>query len=171
MTNLSEEAKKCRIEVIEAVKVTIDDFRQIKGATFSLTKSLLVHLSDAAGRLGYISCPSETDAEWLYDVVWYKMGVEDHLTNVFLTMESELSDRSINGIRYDFQKLLISNAPVKIMLCLAPSKESKGISKLTEKFQNWINACENVRPGEQFLIMIWDDYESDSVFEYQLMKE
>lgn len=74
--------------------------------------------------------------EWLYDVIWYKMGDKDQLRSVILTMESELSDRSINGIRYDFQKLLVSNAPVKVLFCMCPAKMFPEFTKYKKSVNN-----------------------------------
>jgi hypothetical protein len=53
--------------------------------------------------------------EWLYDLVWYRNNKDKRLASVPLVLESEWH---LDGfeIRVDFEKLLLANSPLKVMV-------------------------------------------------------
>ena len=56
------------------------------------------------------------DCEWLYDLIWYRNTEPDnHLAEVYLVLESEW-DMSPSAIKYDFEKLLLAKATLKVMV-------------------------------------------------------
>ena len=71
---------------------------------------------DEGAKRGFRSRPSyKTNAgEWLYDFVWREFDENDNLLRIELAMEIEVSDMHLKGIRYDFNKLLQSDAKFKI---------------------------------------------------------
>ncbi|QNR23977.1 hypothetical protein [Croceimicrobium hydrocarbonivorans] len=119
-------------------------------------------------RLEY--CPSTKNAEWLYDFVAYSLDEHGELERVVLCLESEVSDRKLEGIRYDFQKLLLCNAPIRVMLTVVKDSEENTLNGLFQSFQNWIEACENPKPGDRFLILLWDDCDTGEVHHRVLLK-
>jgi hypothetical protein len=68
---------------------------------------------------GYEYAPSGTTGEWLYDHVWYRVasyhGVERTVC-VPLVMECEWHN-SLSAIAEDFDKLLVSNAELRVLVC------------------------------------------------------
>ena len=73
---------------------------------------------DEGFNLGYNSRPSYKSkaGEWLYDFIWRKFDGEDNFLELVLAMEIELSENTFKGFRYDFNKLLQSDATYKIFV-------------------------------------------------------
>ncbi len=95
---------------------------------------------------------------WLFDLVVVQesaseiAGQQKYLTNIVLAMESEISD-NFNGVMYDFQKLLISNAEYKAMVFRCHSSE---LESYFEYMKKNINAYK-VANGNFFLIGYLND--------------
>src|SRR5690606_23789575 len=77
-------------------------------------------------KFGAAGCPGRCNSEWLYDLVWYRNNEAGLLHQIGLIMESEWS-RAMEEIRYDFEKLLVAKAPIKVMVfqCGGPDFEAK----------------------------------------------
>ena len=58
------------------------------------------------------------DHEWLLDVIWFRAD-----DGVLLALESEWERRTTGFVRDDFQKLLATKAPIKLMLFDSGGKE------------------------------------------------
>lgn len=56
------------------------------------------------------------DREWLYDLVWYDNNSDGLLKSVRLVAESEWAT-TLKGVKYDFEKLLVANSELKVMVC------------------------------------------------------
>lgn len=67
-------------------------------------------------RLGFQVLPAGRSGEWLYDLVWRRLDANRNLIGVPLAVEIEVSDSSLGGIRYDFNKLLQAQAGHKLMV-------------------------------------------------------
>ncbi|MCM0613729.1 hypothetical protein KFJ24_14685 [Marinobacter sediminum] len=67
-------------------------------------------------RLGFQVLPAGSRGEWLYDLVWRRLDANRNLTCMPLAVEIEMSDSSLGGIRYDFNKLLQAHANHKLMV-------------------------------------------------------
>lgn len=67
-------------------------------------------------RLGFQVLPSGRRGEWLYDLLWRRLDANRNLIDVPLAVEIEVSDSSLGGIRYDFNKLLQAQAGHKLMV-------------------------------------------------------
>jgi len=131
-----------------------------------------------------------TVKEWLYDLLWFKYNrnKEYALTETVLVMESEWkwgkrqknkddnNEEELNDsekiaanyypeVMYDFQKLLVSNSPIKVLVFKA---RSIGIGKEIEKFlyflQERINESAYTRDDDYFLIAY---YKKKSRNEYE----
>ncbi len=116
------------------------------------------------------------DSEWLYDIVWYKDELDKNgdkvLLDVPLIMESEISDRSINGLRYDFEKLLLAKPTTKVFLCMAEPNYSKNAvknvkDKLEISFEKFMYGN---KENDRVLLLIWDDYNTGKLFPYIFQK-
>lgn len=98
--------------------------------------------------------------EWMYDLHWYKEG-NDHYTtvNLPLVMECEWQHRhrrerqkvAYSGIKYDFQKLLITNAEYRLMVFKIVRLSD--LDHLMEYFNGNINGYKQLPKGAKFLFV------------------
>jgi len=124
-TLVQEPYRKYADEVVHALNEITDETVKSKGNR-DWTLAVKHKLGELGEQNGFSTCASgcrdrEYDAEWLYDLVWYKNNFNDgkghdrRLTEVPLVMEIEWSPDFLQ-IRYDFEKLLVANAPIKAMV-------------------------------------------------------
>jgi hypothetical protein len=93
--------------------------------------------------------------EWLYDLVWYSeqdSGMQEPFTtSVPLVMECEW-DIGIPALALDFNKLLVANADLRVMVCgCYEDGQAAVIRKYCERA---VQAYEQGRPGDNFLLCI-----------------
>ena len=112
--------------------------------------------------------------EWLYDLVWYEDDQNKFYTikKTLLVVESEWAykrpkdknDDKYGAIKYDFQKLLLSNAELKLMIFRVSGKTKQDIEqnliKLCNYFNNTIDQYEQMERGEFLFIAFCDKEES-----------
>lgn len=97
--------------------------------------------------------------EWLYDMVWYRpiktpeMEFENPAEFV-LVLESELSKFNLQGFREDFDKLLIANAPHRVMIFSDRPNLSEAVLTYAEKA---VENCRNLSQGDSVAIILYDD--------------
>lgn len=90
--------------------------------------------------------------EWLYDLIWREFDSDKHFTGVKLAMEIELSDMTLGGLIYDYNKLLQSDAEYKVFVF-----QQKTIHDSEELF-NKLELCSNNynnRVKSKFLLSCW----------------
>lgn len=106
------------------------------------------------------------DAEWLYDLVWYKEtgnGNDRRLVDIPLIMECEWN-KSFNQIKYDFEKLLNSNARHRLFVC---NVHALNKNEFLKYFNDAITMYSLSGNGDRYLIAILD---VDSLeFSYELI--
>lgn len=100
---------------------------------------------------------NDFEGEWLYDIVWYSNN-EVGFNKMILAVECEFS-RGLKHIQYDFDKLLVTNAENRIMICMSLGNEP-GFEKIITQCNEAINNYEMLPKGSRFLLLIWDDYHS-----------
>lgn len=106
--------------------------------------------------------------EWLYDLVWHNES-ENHLHSLKLVLESELCHRSNNfegrvGLLWDFEKLLVSTAEIKVMVCCNEGNRDypNNIVRVRNFFENAFRKF--TAPTDiRVLLVIIDDYFSGDV--------
>lgn len=67
----------------------------------------------------YLFAPSNTTGEWLYDHVWYRSAIHhgvERTVSIPLVMECEWHN-SLSSIAEDFDKLLLANADLRVLVC------------------------------------------------------
>jgi len=101
--------------------------------------------------------PERFEPEWLYDMVWYKEGENNLLARVPLVMESEWG-RTLGDVKYDFEKLLLSNAELRLMVCQAKPDQ---VEEFENYFKNAVPYFVQLNKGDRFLIAIFEEYVSD----------
>ena len=87
-------------------------------------------------------------------------------------MESELSARNHNSLKYDFEKLLLANADMRVMICFGEGNFTfpKNINQLIDLFEKSYNSYLNLKPNSRTLLLVWDDYMTGNIFPYLLIK-
>jgi len=105
------------------------------------------------------------EPEWLYDLVWY-LEKQNRLIKVPLVMESEWGMAS--DIKYDFEKLLVSNAELRLMICQVRPEQK---DELKEYFIDAVKKYEYLNKGDKFLVAIFEDYGSERFEFLSIVKE
>ena len=95
--------------------------------------------------------PKYFEAEWLFDMTWYKENEKGQLIELVMVLESEWA-KSFAGIKYDFEKLLISKCPLKVMICQWTKAD---IQNLFDKIESSINAFGS-STDETYLLVVLD---------------
>ncbi len=111
----------------------------------------LTDLGQSHGHKVCVRGPLGDDSEWLYDMVWfttYNNGTTDRLVSVPFVMECEW-DTTSRKIEDDFEKLLVSNADTRLMIC-APDPDVHA-EKLAY-YLGSIDGFQQGRNGDRFLI-------------------
>ena len=127
-----------------------------------VTKSILKRVGDIGKDLKFDVCASGFKdifyGEWLYDMVWYKEEkVTEYLLEVVLVLECEQA-YGIPDIKYDFEKLLLANAKMRIMICLAGKTP---VDEIKNYFIKAVEAYKGLNKGSRILALIWHDWMGD----------
>ncbi|MYI24622.1 MAG: hypothetical protein F4109_04230 [Gammaproteobacteria bacterium] len=88
--------------------------------------------------------------EWLYDCCWL-----DYQDDVLLAipMAAECEWGSIDEIRDDFQKLLVSNAQVRVMICAAWCIDDDHQGQATaQQICDWVRDFTGTRDGDCYVL-------------------
>ena len=110
------------------------------------------------------------NSEWLFDLHWYVEGKNPYTTTRLpLVMECEWQqkrkgDRKVafSGIKYDFQKLLVSNAEFRLMIFKI--KNLNDFNFLSEYFEDNISNYEQLLKNSKFLFIAF--YDKEKTFYY-----
>jgi len=113
-------------------------------------------LGKLGGENNYIVCTSGYsgfyEPEWLYDLIWYDYNTDDRLTEVPLIMECEWAPK-IPDIKYDFEKLLMSNASHRLMIFQGSSLD---IEEKFEYLEKSIHEYKLGYKGDRYLLVGYD---------------
>lgn len=152
----------------------------------SMIMELLTKLGDDRGHKVYSHSLSEVfrqnsgnkfvNREWLYDLVWYEDDRNESYTikKTLLVVESEWAykrskdkiDDKYGAIKYDFQKLLLSNAELKLMIFRVSGNTKQKLIELYNYFNNAIDKYEQMESGE-FLFIAFCDKEKSFYYWYR----
>lgn len=131
------------------------------------TRAVYQSLLDLGHALGFKVCVSRLPAdspEWLFDVVWYttRNNIElERLDDIPLVMECEWNQAPVK-IAEDFEKLLSSNAPLKVMICYP---KPAAFENILEYFRDSVANYKQRRIGDRFLVGLLSDVEKAVKFE------
>lgn len=100
---------------------------------------------------GFSVCASGLDCEreWLFDMVWYKNDPQKRLQEIGLVMECEW-DKKPDGIRYDFEKLLVAKSPIKLMVF--QDNGDGNLPELLSQLENGIRAFKGEQSNETYIL-------------------
>jgi len=104
------------------------------------------------GRLSSRSSGKSSGREWLYDFTLREFDSRDQLINIPLVAELEFSDSKVNGLIYDFNKLLQSDADYKVFIF--QQKQHSDTEHFFECISNSVDAY-NHKSSSEYLIVCW----------------
>lgn len=130
-------------EVIEKFKAK--EFVGNKNWTNEIKKSLL----KVGKNKEFGVCPDENGGQWLYDLIWYKNN-NRKLEILELIVECEWK-MNLGAIKYDFEKLLISNSNYKLMICQSNNKK---IDELINTIKTSVDKYKLLPVGNTILLSI-----------------
>mgnify|MGYP003357572629 CR=1 FL=1 len=185
---LENDIAKSIIEAIGGIDQAFYNSKRREKTTMVMER--LTQLGDNKGHKVYSHSLSEgfrqksgdifVNREWLYDLVWYEDDQNKFYTikKTLLTAESEWAykrpkdkiDNKYGAIKYDFQKLLLSNAELKLMIFRVSGKTKQDIKQklidLYNYFNNAIDKYEQMESGE-FLFIAFCDKEKSFYYWYR----
>lgn len=185
---LENDIAKSIIEAIGGIDQAFYNSKRREKTTMVMER--LTQLGDNKGHKVYSHSLSEgfrqksgdifVNREWLYDLVWYEDDSNESYTikKTLLTAESEWAykrpkdtiDDNYGAIKYDFQKLLLSNAELKLMIFRVSGKTKQDIKQklieLYNYFNNAIDQYEQMESGE-FLFIAFCDKEKSFYYWYR----
>lgn len=144
----------------DSLKETLDAYvAQARDNNFDKNKAWTYHLKESLAKLGesfeYSVCTSGFkgiyQSEWLYDLVWYKEEgtyPDIRLVDVPLVVEMEWST-NFDHLRYDFEKLLVANARMRLFVCNIYPDDLK---RYKLYFRDAVQKYELSRSGDRYLI-------------------
>jgi RNAse (barnase) inhibitor barstar len=91
--------------------------------------------------------PTPKDREWLYDLIWFQNSPQKHLERLVMALESEWS-RDPDEILYDFEKLLVARAPLKVMIF---QDNGRNLDALWQMFEKSLQTYAHHDPTELYV--------------------
>ncbi len=117
--------------------------------------------------LGFNFLPKACEPQWLFDFIWFKNDAK-HVNCLFkeldMVLESEWA-KYLDDVVFDFQKLLIAKAPLKVMIF--QSWDHDVISRF-ERLREEIESFEPKIPGETYLLAAFVNNEKRA-FEFRIV--
>jgi len=152
-------------------KFADDYFKQENRSGSFVTHSIKEIIGNYGEEKGFEVCasgfPDWFHNEWLYDLVWFKEDENKSLTSVELVLESEMM-YDLRAIKFDFEKLLLSNSKHRIMICNAGRTS---IDEIKNYFDNAVNRYTQLKKEERILTLIWDDFGSGEFISHLIVKQ
>jgi hypothetical protein len=112
---------------------------------------------------------------WLWDLTWTEISdwrrsdrADGKLVEIPLVLESEWSLAYENEILWDFQKLLVARAHLRVMIFQQNTKESA--NKCLERMRDAIQSFSATRSGDRYLFACWIIKESRTLIEDYIQK-
>ena len=131
------------------------------------TKKVLTTLCKLGRCLGYTAWAKGDPKEWLYDVSWYNCDTCGRLTSVPMVAECEWGN--LEEIAYDFEKLLLARAAVRVMVYDAWSAKNSDepVEFINKKLREHVRTFNGARGDTYLLIaLVWDDSSDTDRFEF-----
>lgn len=155
--DVSEKIRPHRTRLIKDTLALLGE-RQMKGKP-----KYKVYANGLSEHLRQVNGGSFKNAEWLYDLHWYTEGSDPYTTVTLpLVMECEWNPRRkgdskipYSGIKYDFQKLIVSNADLRLMIFRI--KNTSDLAHLDPYFENNIRNYQPLPVGAAFLFTAFCD--------------
>jgi len=113
--------------------------------------------------------------EWLFDLHWYTDGTDDYsIKSLPLVAECEWNPKRkgdaktyYGGVKYDFQKLIVSNANLRLMIFTISGFTT--LERLDPYFKVTIDNYEHLNTNARFLLVAFDN--KSQCFYYKKIKK
>ena len=102
----------------------------------------------------------EFDGEWLFDLAWFRntQVYPHHILELGLVLESEWL-RDHYEIKYDFEKLLVAKAPLKVMIFQDNGNEDdKTLPELWAMLEAGIRSFQTGSEGEKYILAAFREF-------------
>ena len=150
--------------------------KSAKASNYEWTHRLLIEMGRVAEDFGFSVCPTfeksrnsgryrTRDPEWLYDLIWFennKAGDVCSLKDVKLVLECEWSHYT-SDVQYDFEKLLVAKAPLKVLIAEDWQESESVIDMVTRE----VSGFSNTSKGECYLIALYNG----NTFDFHLFSD
>lgn len=161
---------KLETELMEIMQKIADNyhknFPKEKGNSV-ITPKIMEAFKEKGEKLGYIFRPQPHKSEFLYDIIWLERNPKGNISKAALALESELGYGWDKEIKKDFEKLLLTNAELRVMICFHhPHSLEELKNYATEAF----NGYKLLQKGDRLLMLIWDDWGTGKIFPHLLEK-
>ncbi len=152
-------------EIINSIKSMPQTLERGMGGDTEWTALLKSEMTKIAHRHEYLVCPKldESNTEWLYDLVWFRNDSNRFLREVALVLESEWA-RDADEIHYDFEKLLLAKAPIKVMVF---QNCRDNLPELWRQLKDGIRIFEQKSNDETYILAAFKEKEHE--FEIQVV--
>lgn len=155
-------------EIKNALKAVCEKLNDRKYSDSEWTHNIKKNLAELGEKNNSLICTSgfgsNYNSEWLFDLVWYKeegTGHNARLIDVPLVAECEWN-MAFKHVRFDFEKLLTSNARLRLMICYSHPNEIDGLKVY---FKEAINKYPLLQQGARFLVAILNSHTNEFMFE------
>ncbi len=143
------------IAIRNAIREGVDTSRREGLDTPGWTAAIMFEVLKAGNRLKYSvwvrRCSDEMTSEWLWDMTWLHFAGGDNLLGIPLALESEWN-LNLNEILWDFRKLLVSRADLRVMIFQASvHTASDRLDRLVQEIRQY----SGTRQGDRYLLVCW----------------
>jgi hypothetical protein len=142
--------------VRNAIQQVCDTLRDEPSSTV-LTRAIRRSLTQLAHDFGYKvrnalprTDPKQSDIGWLWDLSWIESDRDNTLRAIPLALESEWNS-TWDEILWDFQKLLVSQADIRVMVLNTATDAQKQFAQLRAA----VDAYSGSRAGDHYLFACW----------------
>jgi len=158
--------------ITDALNKFADDyFKQDNRSSSFCTYSIKEIIGNYGLEKGFRVCasgfPNYFEKEWLYDLVWYKENENRNLISVELVLETEMT-YGLPAIKYDFEKLLLSNSNHRIMICCVGRTTIDEIKNYCDRA---VDSYAQLKTGDRILTLMWDDFGSGEFIPHLTIKK
>lgn len=172
--NNSESLTDLEISLWKTLERIRDEYNLLE-TQLKTQKWITRRIQELFGDIGFVNdydvASSFHGCGWLYDLVWFVNNEDGYLTKVPLVLESEMSDRKYNALKYDFEKLLLANAELKIMICFGQGNFNypANVNELINSFESSVKAFTHLSLPSRILILIWEDYMTGDIYPHLII--
>jgi hypothetical protein len=140
-------------KVIATLRKLDDGWQSVGSRDASWTRAVKNAVGRVGKSLGYrvygAQCEFEANGEWLFDLSWIeeRRGI---VVDIPLVLESEWDPR---GILDDFQKILVSRAAHRVLVCWQPTPQAW--KHCENQLLNQIERYRGTQKDDRYLLCCW----------------
>jgi len=167
------ETEKSICNAMEQIVIDYDNLEKSQKTNTTITNLIKERIGNIGYDNNYDVSSSYHGDSWLFDLVWYKNNSEGFLEKVGLVLESELSNRKWDGLKFDFEKLLVANSDLKVMISFAfgNSDFPNNVNNLIELYERSVHNYNLLAKNSRILVLIWEDFVEGEIHPYVIVKK